>query len=178
MERETIERLAMDSALGELNDDVATLLEAYLVDHPEARSWAGPMTQTCLRTQDAISSKAHSRERNDPALRTRSPWPVHINGRALIRWAAVIAMALAVGGVLGRRSAPSVPMTAPTVVRAEQDASPKGWDQVLSEPGDGFWQGKAVAMLQSKSYEVSRPRHARTGLWDRYRQSRKGRSYE
>jgi len=178
MERETIERLAVDSALGELNDDVAALLEAYLAEHAEARAWADPMAQTCRRTRNAVSSMTQSAEPDGPAFRGASHWPVHFNGRALLRWAAVIAVTLAIGAVLGRRSAPNISPTAPIVVRAKQDTPPAGWDQVLSDPGDGFWQGKAVAMLQSKSYEVPHPRRAQAGLWGRYRQSRKGHSYE
>ena len=63
MERETIERLAMDLALGELNEDATTLFEAYLAEHTEAKRWAEPMTQTCIRTREAIMQKTQAAAR-------------------------------------------------------------------------------------------------------------------
>ncbi len=174
MEREIIERLAIDNALGELNEDAAVLFETYLAEHAEVRAWAESMAQTCLRAREAISSKTPSVEGSGPSPHAPRAQLALVYGRVLSRWAAVIAVALAIGVGLGRRSAPKPPAKPPTVVRAEQDASPKGWDRVLSESGDGFWQGKAVAMLQSKSYEVPHPRRVQAALWGRYRQSRKG----
>ena len=37
MERETIERLAMDRTLGELDTDTTALFDAYLAEHPEVQ---------------------------------------------------------------------------------------------------------------------------------------------
>ena len=45
MEREAIERLAMDSAAGELNQDAEALLRTYLAEHPQANEWAEDMLQ-------------------------------------------------------------------------------------------------------------------------------------
>lgn len=178
MEREIIERLAIDNALGELNEDTAALFEAYLAEHAKARTWAQPMTQTCRRTREAIGSKTQSPAREYPPATVRLRWYASVNARALVRWAAVIAISLGIGAGLGRRPAPETPTTQRTVVQAKQHASPKGWDRVLAQSKDGFWQTKARAVLQSKSYEVPQARRARTGLWDRYRQSKKERSYE
>ena len=178
MEREIIERLAIDHALGELNTDAAVLFEAYLAEHAEARTWAEPMAETCLRTREAIDSKTPSLAREDPPPTVRVCWPAGLNGRVVGRWAAVIVIALGIGAGLGRRSAPETPTGHRTVVQAEQPPSPKGWDRVLSESSDGFWQAKALAVMQSKSYEPPRPRPAAAGPWDRYRQTRKEWRYE
>lgn len=177
MKREMIERLAMDRALGELNDDVATLFETYLAEHAEARLWAEPMTQTCIQMRDAIARQTQPSAQfaePEPARLFRADWS------ALARWAAVIAVAAVLGAAIGRRSAPSpTPEPETVIVRtAPREAGLEGWRRVLSETEQGFWQTKAIAMLQSQPREVQRSTESRPSLWDRYRQFRKERSHE
>jgi hypothetical protein len=177
MKREMIERLAMDRALGELNDDVATLFETYLAEHAEARQWADPMTQTCTRTREAISRKTQ------PSAQFAQPEPARlfrVDWSALARWAAVIAVAAGLGVAIGRRSAPVPTQRHETIVvrTAPREAGPEGWRRVLSETEQGFWQTKAIAMLQSQPREVPRSTESGPSLWDRYRQFRKERSHE
>ena len=57
MKRETIERLAIDVAAGELNEDAEALLDAYLAEHPQAKQWAEQMLTTYESTQEAIAEK-------------------------------------------------------------------------------------------------------------------------
>ena len=178
MEREIIERLAIDNALGELGADAAALFEDYLAEHPETHTWAESMAQTCRRTHAAIESKTQSPAGQGPPITMPTRRFIGPGARILGRWAAVIFILLSVGVGLGRRSIPQAPTTQTTIVEADQPAPAKGWDRVLAGPKDGFWQTKALAVLQGKSYEVPRPGRPQTGLWDRYRQSRKERSYE
>lgn len=176
MERETIERLAIDHALGELNADAAALFEAYLAEHAEARRWAEPMMKTCTQTREAIAKKT----RPDDAITWHEPARLRINRAALARWAAVIAVSALLGVTIGRWSRPPETQKPDTVVvrATTPDASPEGWQRVLSEPQQGFWQSKALAMLQSQPHEIPRPTKSESSLWDRYRQSRKERSRE
>ncbi len=177
MKREMIERLAMDCALGELNEDAAKLFEAYLAEHTEARQWAEPMIQTCTRTREAIARKTQPSAQYappEPARRFRADWS------ALARWAAVIAIAAVLGVAVGRRSAPSpTQKPAPVIVRtAPREAGPEGWRRILNESEQGFWQTKAVAMRQSPPRKPSGSTASGPSLWDRYRQFRKERSRE
>ncbi len=177
MKRETIERLAMDLALGELNEDAATLFEAYLAEHAEARQWAEPMTQTCIRTRQAIAQKTQAAARLTPSEPVRlfpADWS------ALARWAAVIAVAALLGVAIGRRSAPSpTPEPETVIVRtAPRQAGAEGWRRVLGDSEQGFWQTKAVAMLRSQPREIQHSPDPGPSLWDRYRQFRKERSHE
>ncbi|NLZ03860.1 MAG: hypothetical protein GXY19_01640 [Phycisphaerae bacterium] len=175
MKRETIERLAMDRALGELNEDAATLFETYLAEHAEARQWAEPMTQTCIRTRQAIAQKTQP-----SSAQLAPPKPFRVDWSALARWAAVIAVAAILGAAIGRRSAPSpTPEPETVIVRTvPRQAGAEGWRRVLGETEEGFWQTKAVAMLQSQPREVQRSTESGPSLWDRYRQFRKERSRE
>jgi hypothetical protein len=172
MERETIERLAIDCVLGELNEDAATLFEAYLAEHAEAKQWAEPMMQTCTRTREAIAQKTQVAEA------AVQPEPIRLpqaNWSALGRWAAVIAVSTLFGVTVGRWSMPSQTQKPDTVVArtGQPDAGPEGWRRVLSQSGQGFWQTKAVAMLQSQPRGIPGSTESQRSLWDRYRQFRK-----
>lgn len=177
MERDTIERLAIDRALGELDPDTTMLFDTYLAEHPEAERWARPMTKTCDRTREAIVRKTQTH--------AAIPWPkparlLPIHRAAIVRWAAVIAVSALLGVTVGRWSRPPQPAGPGAVVvrTVEPDTGPEGWRKILNEPEQGFWQTKAVAMLQSQPNEIPRPTDSGPGLWDRYRQFRKERSRE
>jgi len=159
MERQAIERLAMDAALGELNDDAAALFEAYLTEHPETRQWAGPMKEICRRTQEAVVARTR------PAA--LSHLPCAAGARRIVRfrlanagrWAAVVIFSLVLGAVAGRglmspaRSV-SRPMTSAEAFRSSMQ---EDWQAVLNGRGRGFWESKAAAALQRQpgggSYE-------------------------
>ncbi len=158
MERQVIERLAMDAALGELNDDATALFEAYLTEHPEARQWARPMKAICERTREAVVARtapaALSPRRAAPPARRISRTRLANAGR----WAAVVIVSLALGAAAGRRGMPPTE-SIPHVASAETDRGPtrRDWRAVLNGRGEGFWEAKAVATLQRQpgggSYE-------------------------
>ena len=178
MERQIIERLAIDHALGELDADTAALFETYLAEHAEAQDWAQAMAQTCVRTREAIRQKTQPTDEHRRSDRTGTPWPHTIAWQTYGRWAAVILVSLAIGAALGRRfRAPaSTPKT--IVIQAQSTPEQQDWRQFLSKSERGFWETKAVAMLQPKTDEIPSTHPGRRGLWDRYRQQGKGRSYE
>ncbi len=163
MERETIERLAMDAALGELNEDAAALLDAYLAEHPEAKARAQQMEILCNRTQEAIDAKAHSQ-------------PVYCLGRprvstrwtAALRWAAVIVVSLLLGAITGRWFAPrEVALVRNVAVAPPPRTLLGGWQELLANPGQGFWASKAAALWQPQSPRRAEPQPR---LWDTIRQ--------
>lgn len=176
MERETIERLAIDRVLGELNADAAALFEAYLTEHAEAKWWAEPLMRTCDQTREAIESRTQPKE----PIVWRESVRLGIRHSAVARWAAMIAVSALVGITVGRWSKPpEIQRPERVVVRtAIAEAGPDGWQRVLNEPQQGFWQSKALAMLQSQPQENHRPTASESSLWDRYRKFRKERSRE
>jgi hypothetical protein len=172
MERQMIERLAMDAALGELNEDAEALLNAYLAEHAEARTWAQSMTAVCAQTRNAIDTRT---TRNDtltvPALlRTSIHW-----ARAA-RWAAVVMVSLLIGVGIGRRPEPLA--TAPpvnVVLDTTRRATVRSWQEIVRAPGNGFWESKAAAVWQSKPYRTS---VSQPNLWEAFKQLQKGHDYE
>jgi len=178
MEREIIERLAMDRALGELNEDTTALLEAYLAEHPEFQPCAERMSQTCALTERAIDRKTGLGETvamKSPAQASQKP-PIRLNRWA--RWAAVIFISMTIGNFWGRFSAPRYPLVRTVMVAAAPKAERQNLTSVLSETGEGFWRDKARAILDTKALSVTKSRSAGGGLWDRYRKLSKERRYE
>jgi hypothetical protein len=174
MERETIERLAMDRALGELDADATALLETYLAEHPEMQPWAEGMSQTCIRTGEAIAEKTQAVRAEDAQFETHVHRPRTVPWGTLARWAAVVLISLGIGAQLGRQSRPEGSAPRPHVVQAPPAPARAGWDRVMGTAKDSFWQTKALAMVQPKAHELPRPRAAHKGIWDRYRQTKKG----
>lgn len=178
MEREIIERLAMDRALGELNEDTTALLEAYLAEHPEFQPDAEQISQTCELTSRAIDRKTglgQTMPMASPARASRKP-PIRLNRWA--RWAAVIFISITIGNFWGRFSAPRSPLVRTVMVAATPKTERQNLTNVLSETGEGFWRDKARAILDTKTSSVPKPHSAGGGLWDRYRRLSKERGYE
>lgn len=177
MDAERIERLAIDRALGELNEDAVVLLDTYLAEHPEAQPWARSMADTCARTREAIDKKTHNTDAGNSVGGYRQPARIH--WARLGRWAALIAISLGIGAAVGRWSRPRFPVRDEKVAQAQSPVpAPEGWRQLLASPGQGFWQRKALAMMESKPHEPAHSPRTQTGLWDRYRQFRREPSYD
>lgn len=173
MNAERIERLAIDRALGELNEDATVLFDAYLAEHPQAQVWAQAMSDVCARTHRAIDKKTQYGSAGDRAPRVHSFRPTRIQWGRVGRWAAVVAVCLGLGVTAGRWSRPQAPPRADAVVRADSAPSGSdGWRHVLSGQERGFWQSKALAALRSQPYEGADPRERQMGFWDRFRPSR------
>jgi len=178
MERDIIERLAIDQTLGELDSDTVALFKAYLAGHAEARHWAQAIAQTCTATQEALRHKTQPVGEHRHEVSVSASWPSITAWRTWGRWAAVIVICLGLGMTVGRWSKPQPTTTRTIIVQAEPTATSDDWTQAMNKPGQGFWEAKAVAMLRMKPEGTPKTRAAHRSLWDRYRQSRKGRSYE
>jgi hypothetical protein len=173
MEREVIERLAMDAELGELNEDTRLLLDAYLARCPEEKQWAEEMAAFCRRTQEAVSTRAEQ-----PAavpVVARHPRP-SLPWGTVARWAAVVFVSAAIGAGLGRpfksHPAPSGPGIAVDTVRT---AASRNRQDIVTGSAGGFWQTKAATMLQPRPQRAAA---SQPDLWETLKQLQKGRSYE
>jgi anti-sigma factor RsiW len=178
MNAERIERLAMDRSLGELNEDAAVLFDTYLAEHPEVQALAQSMSETCAQTRRAIDSKTREESAVHHVAGTRCPWSRWIHWARFGRWAAVVAVSVGIGVTIGQWSRPQVPAQDSQVVQAEPAGSPDDWQPVLSSQRQGFWQNKALALLQTRPYESSGSHEQQTSLWGRYKRLRKEPSHE
>jgi hypothetical protein len=178
MNVERIERLAIDRALGELNEDAIVLFDTYLAEHPEAREWAVRMSQACVQTRKAIDKRTQDQSVENPSVKIRRDRPTRIHWLGVGRWAALVAVFVGIGITVGRWSQPQVPAPGNRVVEAPASGDTRSWRQILSNQGQGFWESKALALLQTRPYKTAGPRGPQTSLWERFKQPRKERNYE
>ncbi len=176
MNREIIERLAIDSAAGELNEDAETLLQFYLDEHPKATQWAGDVRQMYNQTETAIQAKTAYTNvgqvvpKISPVLRLR--W------QPAARWAAAIVFGLFIGFTAGRWEIP--PRTPKTLIQVSSPTS-KPVENVsdLKERYAGtFWGDKMLAMLEHPPSRGNIADLRDTRSWDAYKQYRKEKNHE
>lgn len=172
MNREAIERLAIDSVAGELNEDAETMLQFYLDEHPQAKHWAEDVRQVYGQTEAAIQKKtAHTNgERIIPriSLVSRAKWV------PAVRWAAAIVFGVIFGFSAGRWE---VTHKTPTIDFQEPSRISKPVETVsdLKQKYAGtFWGDKMLAMLEH--HPKADLRDIRS--WDTYRQYVKERHHE
>jgi len=184
MDRDALERLAMDRAGGELDADTEALLGAYLADHPEARRAAAEMESAYRRCREAIAAQVEAAARPFPAGQagraTRAPGratrdsgratraaraPRRSVGRWLARAAAVLAiLGLGAGGGwwLGRQAGPrTVPAMPAAPAVAQADVSP------LDRLGP-FWREKVATLLEGRPAGRAPARAGRNGTGGRW----------
>jgi hypothetical protein len=169
MKREIIERLAIDSAARELNEDTEALFRMYLAEHPESNKWADEMSLIYGETETAVMEKIGGFKgdvKSEPVRieHTRfNWWPV-------LRWAAVVIFAACIGVVVGRWSKLDTISQRPRMVAAISDLTEKRPVFSMKNIDNSFWRDKAVGMLNVKAHSINGAIIHSQGLWDRYRQ--------
>ena len=166
MDRERIEKLAMDSAAGELNEDAQMLFRSYLAEHPEANEWALGMTSIYEMTEAAISAKTKAPA---PPPTVEKTFPSPVNWLTAGRWAAVLAIAIFAGFSAGRwgRTAQTSPTTIVKIPEPPGTMA-KAVDLKAKYAGT-FWGQKVLASLQPKPRHIDANRRTRGDIWDIYR---------
>lgn len=176
MEREAIERLAVDSAAGELNEDAEALLRRYLVEHPRANKWAEDLRQIYDKTEAAIQTKtAHAGVvKVIPGIMPVS----QVRWLSVTRWAAVIILGIMIGFTAGRLG---VHDKTQRIALQEYNLDSKRVETVsdLKQRYEGtFWGNKMLALLEHKPGQQYGINLRSVGTWDKYRQYIKDKHYE
>ena len=176
MEREAIERLAIDSTAGELSQDTNALLRTYLTEHPQANKWAEDVRHIYDKTEAAIRTKiAHaSTGKVVPKTRLIS----QVRWLSITRWAAVIALGIIIGFTAGRWSQTD---SAYRIALQESRQNSKQVETVsdLKERYAGtFWGDKMLALLEHKPGQRYKANLHNVGGWDKYRQYIKEKNYD
>jgi hypothetical protein len=155
MERDTIERLAIDLAAGALNQDAEALFRSSLAAHPEPNRWAQDMLQVYEKTEAAIEAKTTGAyagvEVTAVSTKTSSP----TRWLPVARWAAVVVFAVGVGFAVGRWSVVTEtrkPVAAKSTFRAVE--SQNLLDLKAKYEGT-FWADKIISSLEPKPH----PKH-------------------
>ena len=179
MEREQIERLAMDSAAGELNEDMQALFEEYLAEHLEAKKYVEDILGIYEKTDAAVVAKTQpvvETDLNTANINIRSH--SRVLWLPIARWAAVVIFAAFVGIAVGRWSKSTVLPEKPRQIAVYQDSAVQQKKFGLDGIGDSFWRDKAVAMMTSRPISIQEDYVTGPGLWERYRQFIKEKHYE
>ncbi len=179
MERDAIERLAIDSSAGELNEDTEALFKAYLAEHPEANKWVEDMLGIYEKTEVAIDAKTKHAVRADTGLADVGTKPHSmVRWLPIARWAAVIIFAAFIGVAVGRWSKSPALQPKPQRGMVSQGLTVKQPSFDLENIGDSFWRKKAMAMLTSRSSKIHKDYVTGPTLWEKYRQFIKERHHE
>lgn len=157
MTNEQIERLAMDLACGEMNEDVGALFETYLAEHAEVRQTADGFAAVCRRCEEGLDvgqEMAASRPKKPFVKRER----MLAYGRA-----AILVLGVLLGMQLGRLSRPAAPETVQVAASGAERVT-------LQTPlEDGFWKEKAEALMKPKLLAVDTKTQTNETFWGRYR---------
>ena len=170
MDREQIERLAIDSAAGQLNEDAEALLKEYLAEHSQANKWFLDIKEVYGKTQAAFDKKTAS---------TKQPTEYKpfqkISWLPVARRAAVLIFAVLLGATAGRWSKSLTPETNPQRITISQGPTV---ERPSFNIGESFWRKKAIAMITSPSSKIQKDYVTGPKLWEKYRQFIKERNYE
>jgi len=186
VEREIIERIAIDCAAGELNQDIQALFNAYLAQNGQASRWAEDMLWVYATTEAAINAETRAVCTGSvtPVAKSRLVLPLRHQktrrwpARRLAGRAAVLIFAAFIGALIGRWSKPPVlPERAASV--AIRPALTVDWpSHQLQDTGGSFWLTKAMAMLHARPDTVNKDYAEGPTLWEKYRQFIKEKRYE
>jgi|WetSurMetagenome_2_1015567.scaffolds.fasta_scaffold234321_2 hypothetical protein len=165
MEREIIERLAIDSAARELNEDTEILLQDYLSEHNETNKLFLEMQEIYKKTQAAFDVKTASIKKQfaiEPSLK--------FNWFPLLRAAAVIVISVCIGIIAGRLSKQDIPQQESKYIALNSNVSAKRTGLNLNDLGEGFWKKKIAAMVNPSPVREHREDNSVHSLLERYRQ--------
>ena len=147
MKRERIERLAVDCAAGELNEDGQVLFKMYLAEHPEENRWAEDIMRIYEKTKAAIDAKTMDGVGDEKPVIRRNRL-LQLKWRRFGRSAAAVILGALIGFTAGRweitdktnKIAPTEIGWGPRQVKTISD---------LKEKYAGtFWGNKVLALLE------------------------------
>lgn len=178
MKRETIERLAIDSAAGELNEDVEALLRLYLEEHPEANPDSKEMVRIYEETAAVIETKTRNAKADMgvPVIKmNRLPY---LKWRSFGRWAAALIVAALIGFAGGRwptdGETSRIGFTKPDWPQEQVKTISDFKDKYTGT----FWGDKALALLDQRPSQRYKGDLKSVGFWKTYRQYKKEKSHE
>jgi hypothetical protein len=144
MDRDAIERLAIDMAAEELNEDMQALLKEYLAGNHQANEWAEQMLDVFAKTEDAITAKTTDDKVPIAAATGRS----EMRWQPVARWAAVIMITATIGFLVGRRfHTPTAEKVTPTTY-AVAAAPVRTLADFKERYEDTFWGDKILSSFE------------------------------
>jgi anti-sigma factor RsiW len=169
MKREIIERLAIDSAAGELNEDVEALFRAFLAEHPEASPDSEEMARIYEETAAAIEAKTRSADAVVVMPAVKANRLPYLKWRSFGRWAAVLIVGALIG-FTGGRWATTGETSRVAFIKPERPAEQvKTLSDLKEEYAGTFWGDKVLVLLESSPAQRHRAEFRDVGFWQKYR---------
>jgi hypothetical protein len=170
MKREVIERLAMDSAAGELNEDILALFNAYLAEHPQAGRWAEDMAGIYRETEAAINEKTGDADFSGAVPVTKIKPLVRVKWWAIGRAAAALIVAALIGFAGGRWTINGEADKIAFVKPERPAVQVKTISDLKEQYAGTFWGKKVLALVEHTSSEQYRAGFRDTSFRQIYRQ--------
>ena len=178
MKREVIERLAIDSAAGELNEDVQALFDAYLAEHPQAGLWAEDIAGVYRDTEAAIDAKTGEADAGGAMPVIKINRQLRLNWFSFGRAAAALIVAALIGFTGGRwpinGKTSRIAFTKPD--RPQEQV--KTISDLKEEYAGTFWGDKVLALVESRPGRRYKADLQDASFWQKYKEYKKEKRYE
>jgi hypothetical protein len=178
MKREAIERLAVDSAAGELNEDVEALFRAYLSEHPQAGKWAEDIARVYKETDAAIDARTSDADAGDGMQAVKISRLSDMKYRSFGRWAAALIVGALIGFAGGRWLITGKTSSVDLAKLQEPAAQVETISDLREKYAGTFWGDKVLALLESRPGQRYKADFQDIGFWHEYRQHIKEKNYE
>lgn len=169
MEREIIERLAIDSAAGELNEDVEALFRAFLAEHPEANPDSEEMARIYEETAAAIDAKTRNADAGTgmPAIKTNRL--LQADWRPFGQWAAALIVGVLIGFTWGRWQITGETSRITFIQPDRPAVQVKTISDLREEYAGTFWGDKVLALLENRPGQRYKADFRDVSFWQKYR---------
>ncbi len=164
MDTQTLERLLIDRALGQLPPDTRELLDAWLAEHPSAKALNQAVEETVTAARSALAESPPSMVPPFPAKaigragRLAPGW--RMAGKAASLAACVL---IGVGLHAAWKAESSQDAAPPEAVRIVRNVQPIPFAQAAAEPeSPGFWSAKRL----EEQARQRRPERGKRVIWD------------
>jgi hypothetical protein len=178
MKREIIERLAIDSAAGELNEDIQALFDAYLAEHPQVGQWAEDIAGVYKETAAVIDAKTSGADAGGAISVIKINRQLHLNWFSFGRWAAALIVAALIGFTGGRwpinGKTSRITFTKPD--RPQEHV--KTISDLKEEYAGTFWGKKVLALVEQRPAKRYKADFHDVSFWKIYRQYKKEKPHE
>lgn len=173
MERERIERLAIDSAAGELNEDVEALFRAYLSEHPEANPAGEEMLWVYEETKAAVDAKTSDADAGvgRPAIKARPL--LRAKWWEFERYAAAVIVAALIGFAGGRWAINGKTSGIAFTKLDRPQRQVKTISDLKAMYAGTFWGDKALALFEQGPGQRYKGDLKSVGFWQKYKEYKK-----
>ena len=169
MERERIERLAVDCAAGELNEDGQVLFKMYLAEHPEENRWAEDIMRIYEKTKAAIDAKTMDGGAGDEKPFIRRNRLLQLKWQRFGRSAAAVILGALIGFTAGRwemtGKTSRITFTEPSLGTRQV----KTISDLKEKYAGTFWGDKILTSLEPRPYPKQTEYKSDKKFWPNFR---------